>query len=363
MSNKNNKKKKSRLNPETKAKIRLGFSTLVSNDACVRAGREMKWDWPIGLSVAAVIIALVPSFVSRMNVKAGNSFLGSATYGIEEGLVAFQKELVVKNAHVRFEDGKAVVENWDAMNHDTDHSWFIYESPVTGIAEFEVFFNSTGLKDQDFVDKVIDNKNPFTDAKRTAGDGTYHTNTMVLGQSNLYIFKFARNAKTATLSVIGSYARLNGVDLYDLTSKDLKGKTYVYKDKNGEEQTLAYDDADHIEEYASAIRSTWKNVLNEAYNPAKEKTAWQYAGIMAGVYVGLVLLMGLVLFLMTRGKRNPYRVITYWQSQKIACWAAFSPGVLCLLGFLLQQFALFLFVFFYGMRVMWLSMKAFRPQQ
>ena len=74
------------------------------------------------------------------------------------------------------------------------------------------------------------------------------------------------------------------------------------------------------------------------------------------------MIFGLVVFLLTRGKRNPFRVYTFWETQKIAYWAGVAPALLSLaLGFLLTQFSLMLFIFLFGMRLMWLSMKTMRP--
>jgi hypothetical protein len=44
-------------------------------------------------------------------------------------------------------------------------------------------------------------------------------------------------------------------------------------------------------------------------------------------------------------------------------WAAFTPAVLaCGLGFAFSTYALFIFILFYGMRIMWMSMKNLRPE-
>jgi hypothetical protein len=72
-------------------------------------------------------------------------------------------------------------------------------------------------------------------------------------------------------------------------------------------------------------------------------------------------LLGLTVFLMTRGKTNPFRIYTFWECQKIAYWAAFSPSVLALIGFAFPAYAPLVYIFLYGMRVMWMSMRSLRP--
>ena len=105
-------------------------------------------------------------------------------------------------------------------------------------------------------------------------------------------------------------------------------------------------------------------MMSKAYNSTKITNAWMNTGIFSAVFVGLALVLGLMVFLMTRGKNNPFRIYTFWESQKIAYWASFSPAVLSLLAFIpaLSNYAILMYIFFYGMRVMWMSMRSLRPQ-
>ena len=73
--------------------------------------------------------------------------------------------------------------------------------------------------------------------------------------------------------------------------------------------------------------------------------------------------MGLMVFLLTRGKTNPFRIYTFWDCQKIAYWAVPAPSVISLaLGFFMSNFALVSFALVVGLRVMWLSMRTLRPE-
>ena len=68
---------------------------------------------------------------------------------------------------------------------------------------------------------------------------------------------------------------------------------------------------------------------------------------------------------MTRGKKtNPFHILTFWQTQKIAYWESLAPGILSLLGFIpfFSQFAMFFYLFLMGMRTMWMSTRQLRPQ-
>ena len=83
---------------------------------------------------------------------------------------------------------------------------------------------------------------------------------------------------------------------------------------------------------------------------------------MSAINVGIVLIMGFMVWVLTRGKNNPYRIFNVWECYKIVAWAALTPAILTSgLGFLIKAFASTLFPLLLGVRVMWLSMKSLRP--
>ncbi|MCR4880242.1 MAG: hypothetical protein K5906_04740, partial [Bacilli bacterium] len=76
----------------------------------------------------------------------------------------------------------------------------------------------------------------------------------------------------------------------------------------------------------------------------------------------LTLFLGLLMFLLTRGKRNFNNYLKWYQCMCISAWAAFTPGLLGLIfGFLMPAYAIMFFILFMGVRVMWLSMKQLSP--
>jgi hypothetical protein len=141
----------------------------------------------------------------------------------------------------------------------------------------------------------------------------------------------------------------------DLVKQNTHGKAYdVPREKV---------DATNYDTYQQEIVDTYKVFFNEGYETTKIQGAWMWTGIMAAVYVVFIVFMGLMIWLMTRGKNNPYRIYTFWETQKMSYWAAFTPAVLaCGLGFAFSTYALFIFILFYGMRIMWMSMKNLRPE-
>ena len=114
--------------------------------------------------------------------------------------------------------------------------------------------------------------------------------------------------------------------------------------------------------YVDSVLNNWKGVYNEAYLSTKNTALLYQSLLFLGIYAILVLFMGLMVFLLTRGKRNSFNYLTLWACEKIAMWASLSPGLLALiLGFMLPGYAVMFFIILVGLRIMWLSMKQLRP--
>ena len=72
--------------------------------------------------------------------------------------------------------------------------------------------------------------------------------------------------------------------------------------------------------------------------------------------------MGLMLWLLTRGKNNPNRNLTIWVGVKISWWIDFTPGLLAMiLGFVWSAAAGLAYIVLMGLRTMWLSMRSLNP--
>ncbi len=368
MGNNKKNKQKTRLSPETKDKLKTGFGTLISNEMCIKAGREYHWYTPIILAVCSVIITLVPSFVNTMQVNMGESVLGTGSVGgVENGLAAFQDALKnTANASVKITDeGKLVVSDAtkDVYNAGSaDDRYYEYKDSVTDEPVLRVQFASDDVSSTilDGLSKytvtsstTITNSEGETSEVQDAVSTTYRVSILVFKNTGFSMAVYNRRVNTATTSTSAllnySYDRLAGKDLLSLTPD------VSLSEKPGE--------------YIAAVKKNYQDLLTAGYETTKVTLAWRNVGILSGINAGVILLLGLVLFLVTRGKKNPYRIITFWQCQKIGYWAAPAPAILALgLGFLLSStsglssLSMFMFLFLYGLRIMWTSMKAFSPQ-
>jgi hypothetical protein len=114
--------------------------------------------------------------------------------------------------------------------------------------------------------------------------------------------------------------------------------------------------------YIQGVYNNYKSFYNESYLNIKTKTLINSTFIYWAIYVGLTLFLGLLIFLLTRGKRNFNNYLKWYQCLSISMWASFTPGVLAMiLGFMMTSYAIMFFILFMGVRIMWLSMKQLSP--
>ena len=127
-------------------------------------------------------------------------------------------------------------------------------------------------------------------------------------------------------------------------------------------QFIGEEGALKAEQYRKAVIEKWNSTYDDIYYNTKMITARDSTLIMLGVDALLIFFMGLMIFILTRGKRNPFRIYTFWETQKIAYWASFTPSLLALiLGFIFTEYAVMIFVMLIGIRIMWMSMKSLKP--
>ena len=117
-------------------------------------------------------------------------------------------------------------------------------------------------------------------------------------------------------------------------------------------------------EAVKSIYNYYKGVFDNTYLDQKNVTKWNTTLIYLGVYAGLMLFLGLMIFLLTRGKNNPFRTYNFWVCQKIAYTLGFTPALLAMvLGFIIgaNMIGQMAFIMLLSLRVMWASMRQLRP--
>ena len=114
---------------------------------------------------------------------------------------------------------------------------------------------------------------------------------------------------------------------------------------------------------SGASFKNWVDIYNKAFMSQKRYNTWVTSAMFLGIYVGLLFIMGLLLWLLTRGKNNMFNYLKFMDTQKMAWWAALCPGILAMIvGFIFSNFAQMAFIVLLGLRTMWIAMKQLRPQ-
>ncbi len=370
--NKNKKKQRRRMSPETADRIRTGLGTLFNNDCCIKAAREWKGAWnflPIFVALLAVSIGVVPTLVTNLNVRGEAYVFGDYSYGYETGLMDFTHALakngieieVGENAKIAFGGLDGLYTEFKDNNGTTRlHKWYADVNPLTGQPEFEVFFNEDALSytDSQFFANIEANKDLETGETRSydsAGEpvSIFQASYMAIGKESIRYRKRSHNSTGNAL--VGTYDRMKGFKFSSFVPRDNTGKEVGLDDLGNWTPSVAY---------ADSVKQSYSKFMSDGFVDIKNGIAWRNVAIFAGIDLAVVALFSLLIFLMTRGKRNPFRIYSIWDTTKIACYASFTPGLISLvLGFLLSSYAILLFMFTFGMRIMWMTMKSLRPAQ
>ena len=367
---KNKKKKQSRMSDATKENLKLGASAIISNASVVELGQKKPWYGAVICAVLSVVLAALPILTQSLKTK-GSDILKTPAYGFETGLVHFQQDLNTSEKKVEWnvENSSLTVTGWKEFltteqsgSTDTE-PWYHHVNDVTKKVDFAAFVTDLEGKDfSDYVAKVYSGINPSTGAKigttLTVNVGTpssestettsenNHVNTLIFGKNTFRIMKANAN---------GEWAEAGVGSLRDYSGGELPFKSLV-KNIAAEPEAL--------ETYIADTKKAWSDYLDKAATKQIVGSAWKMTGLMAAVFVFFVFFMGLMIFIMTRGKNNPYRIYTFWMTQKMSYWGAFTPALLgMIIGFFVSnQILQFLFIILFGFRIMWLSMKTLRPQ-
>ena len=304
-----------------KQNIKLFFTSLISNNACIDGARKKPWYAAIILFFISLILSVVPTSVLELK-KQGNTYFESTSYGLREALTEFSAELQSNEKMKIIQVGKNKY-----LEADEGVLFERHNAQKDGEVDF-VFYYTTN---ENAVTKV----NEYKAAK---------VSSFVFTSDTLYISILDPNDPNPDKPVVS----LGCINAYKKLSENAFKETLA----TGENPT----------EIANKTWDNWKGLIRKLYNQTRLKATGVQLGIQSAINAGIVLIMGFMVWVLTRGKNNPYKLFTVWESFKISFWAAFTPALLtCGLGFLLKNFATMLFPLLLGVRVMWLTMKSLRP--
>lgn len=357
--------------------LKLLLRTLFSNNACVEAARTKEPQYhlfAILLAIFAVFFAVLPTPIKAFQVN-GSAFMSSTyKYNLDTAIYNFSQEMMKNDTKftVATVDGRKqlTVNNFDENYKATtygDHKGYLndlhrYECHDDYNISLEVYVPTGDYADKElgtFVAYLLNNINPmlklankdlpdescYLDYTVSSDKGVVtkvnrSTSFIVFGKYRVYAYSYQPNNANAIGGIAGDYNHIEN-------NEDIIRQYFVAQTEtvNGVEKTY----------------ENWKKFFDNSYIDIRFANAWRTTGIMIGVDIGVLIFMGLMVFILTRGKNNPFRIYSFWDSQKIAYYSSFTPGLLALgLGFLISNMAMMFFILMLGVRVMWLSMRTLR---
>ncbi len=350
--------------------LKLLFSSLYKNDSCIEGGRTKPWYFAIIFAVLSLILAVLPITITQLNTS-GAGFISSNTYGYEIGLTRFTESIYNNDIHLvvkEDENGKHYLEcekkdgqtanQWEITYKDNIAKRFEHRidaaNPDSSIDFCAYYTELSGNDFTNYVTRITNGVDPTTGDPLEGRNVSQYTHFVVFGKYQVQSVLYKPNTTTANGSVRGDYEHINvGYDLNYLAVVRIGEYTFTPA-STGNEYAL----------FMSGSFNLWKDFFYSSYITNRNTATWQTSLLMLGIDALLILFMGLMVFILTRGKKNPFRIITFWETQKIAYWASFTPALLALiLGFIFSSYAVMIFILILGVRIMWMSMKSLRPAQ
>lgn len=361
--------------------FKLILKSLINNAACVEGGRHRPWFFAVIIAVLSLAVAIVPTFVQSIT-RQGDQLVSNAEYGVQVASQRFIEDMNDNGINLVIEAGdssnilditqakqefeKLANEGKNNPAHNSDFRkdlsgnicWTHFNSEYT--IDLQVYI----LSDEEYRDNnIIQSISSY----KTEEDGKTVLNKRVgsfMILTPTYAALYVQKNSKGTLSDVGS--------IYgDFSYIDTKDGPFSLNSFNGYKTSaqLAVDypatDLESGAKYAEYRESTWNNwklFYKTFYNNTRLTNTWQSTLLILAIDAALLLFMGLMIWILTRGKNNPFRIYTFWESQKIAYWTAITPALLtCGLSFLITSFSQVFFALFIGVRVMWLSMRTLRP--
>ena len=346
----------------TKEIIKDGFGSLINNAAAIRGAKAGPFWLTLVMFILSVLIPVVPMLVSQANTN-GSSFLSKYSYGLERYVTSVAMDLKNnKLAEFSIDDEHmlTVKENGTEVSfseYGSAKEYIAYKDANTNQYNFVVYLSdATTDKEKTDVNKLISATyyaNGTIDVS-TDVENVYRPSYMILFKNGVYVVVYGNNStKALASSFSGDFKTL-------AVANDYLDQLLTVKDKEGDavEQSLINDD------YINGVYKNYKKFLDKSYETLKVKNTWVTSAIYLGIFFGLSLIMGFLMWLLTRGKNNPNNYYTPWLTMKIQGRLGLAPALITLVaGFFLTSYAPMIFIMTIGLRVMWVSMKELRPVQ
>lgn len=310
-------------------KIVFYLKSLVNNGVCKEIGIK-HWIISIPIFLFSMCLAVLPIFTSQATLKGSNSISSKYNDQLSEVIYNYindEEALDLK-----------LVDHTLSLVEDNNKSSSLLETYTHDDYRFDIYYINTTNNNPSYSEAV--------NLILTNNSATIKSYMFLA--SNYYTIQIKDSSGAQILS--SSAGNFNAME--DFSSL----KQLFLKD---------VDTSLSINEVKSSIMNNVYTFANKAYDPLRWSQTWTYTGIILGVNAGLTLILVPILYLMTRGKRNPNRVIKFYQVMGITFHSTLTPALITLvLGYILGsslQYMMMLYIMTFGFRSMWLSMKYLRP--
>lgn len=345
------------MKPKAKSFLSNFFIGLFSNKKAIEGSKTNPWWVALIIGLASALLPVIPIAVSQAR-SYGASFISGNVYKFDDNLANTVKDLYDEGVEFKV-NGDHLLEYYvnDKLTgrdlaSDTEPI-AEYINTFTHQYELRVYYTERSAQDM---------RGAMVDAINAKSYIVGSTNAYESGDSQIYAPSYIILGKE------GIYTRINKTNTTELSSQTGFASDWKHFEigKNLIRDSLP-ENVDEFNpnnyEQRDKLFNNWKEYYNDSYLNQRTYNTWVTSSIFLSIFIGLIFFMGLLVFLLTRGKSNMFNYLKFMDCEKIVWWAALSPAILALaFGFIFTQFAQMIFIILLGLRVMWISMKQLRPQ-
>lgn len=336
--------------------LKNGFGSLVNNKCAMDAGLNMPVWLTVIMGLIGPALAMVPIIVGVANTS-GSAAVPATNYSLDRNLAISIVDLNQSKTTLELKDHMLTYyKDGQASNQVGKIELTTYVNSLTNQYDVRTYFlvgsEEKSVNDlyKDIINEefVLGTTNIKSDVDPS--DTQYYKPTTIAFYKDGFGFSvYKTNTTTSGASFVGDFVNVPDGELISRigTINNVLPTTYEeIKDQS----------------YLNGMIKNFKQFLDESYVEIKNRSFLYTTTIYYAVYLGLVLLLGFLVFLLTRGKNNFNNYLKWYQCLAISAWLCITPGILSLgLGFVFSSYSVMMFILFMGIRTMWLSMKQLSP--
>lgn len=371
---------KQKVKREPNLRFRAFLSSLVNNRAAYESGRKEKWWIAAILFLASVLLATVPTPIQSSKIKGSDIFSGSL-YHTDTGLRKFGEALVEEDVDITVKevDGRHqfVANDFTKITGD---NVFTLKNNTDGVDVDVPYFSYSeerqiGATMEDFEYLrvyYVDDTSSFYSGRYTLSTEQYLATTLynlsgtinkeditshyIIGRDMIYIRlynpKEIIDASAENVPVV-----MERVGYVSALQLDLNIRDFTIKDIAGNQ--ISESDFDYLTKHLE----NWENLIDISFKPVRNEELWRTTAFNLVIFTVISLVMGVIVYITTRGKNNPNRDLKFGESFKVAMWLLPSPAIITLIvGFFVPlQWVQTIYVMALGLRSVWLTMRTLNP--